>query len=238
MYKLKLNFELENNRVDNNLNIVFASLFKQTLERYNEELYREMFTGQNKKIRKYCFCLKMRPLKRQNGKVILEHNKFSLELKSLDFQEFISFYNAFLMRCKDKENFSMNQNSMQLMNVYLHSYKPNISNHVIIKMCSPVVVRSYTDSGERYLGIEDEGFEEVLNKTVNRFLQNISMNDALVHITPLKVKKTVMNLFRFKANANLGIFEITGDPNAIAVLSFAGIGNCRGAGAGMFRIID
>ena len=46
-----------------------------------------------------------------------------------------------------------------------------------------------------------------------------------------------MNLFRFKANASLGIFEIKGSLKAISALSMSGIGSCRGAGAGMFKII-
>lgn len=39
MYKLKLDFELENNIVENNLNIAFSSFLKQSLEEYNNNLY-------------------------------------------------------------------------------------------------------------------------------------------------------------------------------------------------------
>ena len=47
-----------------------------------------------------------------------------------------------------------------------------------------------------------------------------------------------MSLFRFKANASLGFFEVKGSEEAIRALSLSGIGGYRGAGAGMFKIVD
>ena len=43
MYKLKLDFELENNIVENNLNIAFSSFLKQSLEEYDNNLYKEYY---------------------------------------------------------------------------------------------------------------------------------------------------------------------------------------------------
>lgn len=236
MHKLKLEFELENNIVDNNLNIAFASFLKQSLEMYDNNLYQSMFVDKCKHIKNYCYCLKMRPMKREKGKVFLDDNKYVVELTSLDFNELITFYNMFLLKCKGNDSFSLNQNSMKLKRVWLLPYTPKLSNHVIIKMQSPLVVRNYTDNGQEYLSVEDENFEDALNKIVNRFLNDVSINEE-VQIKSLKSKKTVMNLFRFKANASLGIFEIKGSLKAISALSMSGIGSCRGAGAGMFKII-
>ena len=73
------------------------------------------------------------------------------------------------------------------------------------------------------LSIEDDNFEEILNKTVNRFLNDISLKDERIQIKALKAKKTVMSLFRFKANATLGVFEIKGDLKAISALSLSGL---------------
>ena len=237
MYKLKLDFELENNIVENNLNIAFSSFLKQSLEEYDNNLYEKMFVDKNKHIRKYCYCLKMKPIKRESGKTVLENNKFSVELTSLDFNELIVFYNTFLSKYKENKKFSLNQNAMKLTKVWLLPYKPNISDHIIIQMQSPLVVRNYTDNGQEYLSIEDDNFEEILNKTVNRFLNDISLKDEQVQIKAIKAKRTVMSLFRFKANATLGVFEIKGDLKAISALSLSGIGSYRGAGAGMFKII-
>lgn len=237
MYKLKLEFELENNIIENTINIAFASFLKQSLEKYNVNLYEEMFLDKKKKIKKYCYSLQMKPIKREKGKIFLQDNYFSVELTSMDLQELFSFYNAFLSRIKDNEKFSLNQNSMKLKSVTLLPYSPKIATRVIVKTQSPIVVRSYSDSGERYLSVEDSDFEDVLNKTVERFLDSISMNEKKVHISVINAKKTVMGLYRFKANATLGIFEITGDIEAIAVLSLAGLGSNRGAGAGKFKIL-
>lgn len=237
MHKLKLDFELENNIVDNNLNIAFASFLKQSLEVYDNDLYQSMFVEKYKHIKKYCYCLKMNPVKRENGKTFLEDNRFIVELTSLDFNELIIFYNMFLLKQKGHESFSLNQNSMKLKRVWLLPYKPKISNHVIIKMQSPLVVRDYTDEGQKYLSIEDDNFENALNKNVNRFLNDVSINDE-VNIRLIKGKKTVMSLFRFKANASLGFLEIKGSEEAIKALSLSGLGSYRGAGAGMFKIID
>ena len=104
-------------------------------------------------------------------------------------------------------------------------------------MQSPLVVRDYTDEGQQYLSVEDDNFENALNKNVNRFLNDVSINDE-VNIRLIKGKKTVMSLFRFKANASLGFLEIKGSEEAIKALSLSGLGGYRGAGAGMFKIID
>ena len=72
---------------------------------------------------------------------------------------------------------------------------------------------------------------------LKKFLNDISLKDERIQIKALKAKKTVMSLFRFKANATLGVFEIKGDLKAISALSLSGIGSYRGAGAGMFKII-
>ena len=56
MYKLKLDFELENNIVENNLNIAFSSFLKQSLEEYDNNLYEKMFVDKNKTLKgKKCF---------------------------------------------------------------------------------------------------------------------------------------------------------------------------------------
>lgn len=103
MYKLKLDFELENNIIENNLNIAFSSFLKQSLEKYDNNLYEKMFVDKNKHLRKYCYCLKMKPIKRESGKTVLENNKFSVELTSLDFNELIAFYNTFLSKYKENK---------------------------------------------------------------------------------------------------------------------------------------
>ena len=64
-----------------------------------------------------------------------------------------------------------------------------------------------------------------------------SLKDEQIQVKAIKAKRTVMSLFRFKANATLGVFEIKGDLKAISALSLSGIGSYRGAGAGMFKII-
>ena len=125
MYKLKLDFELENNIIENNLNIAFSSFLKQSLEKYDNNLYEKMFVDKNKHLRKYCYCLKMKPIKRESGKTVLENNKFSVELTSLDFNELIAFYNTFLSKYKENKKFSLNQNAMKLTKVWLLPYKSN-----------------------------------------------------------------------------------------------------------------
>lgn len=236
MYKLKLEFELENNIVDNNLNIAFASFLKQSLEDYDHNLYQSMFVDKCKHIKNYCYSLKIKPVKRENGKMFLDDKRFMVEMTSLDFNELLSFYNMFLLKQKGNKSFSLNQNSMKLKKVSMFPYRPKVSNHVVIKMQSPLVVRNYTDDGQEYLSVEDRNFEDALNKTVNRFLNDVSINEE-VQIKLIKGKKTVMNLFRFKSNASLGMFEIKGDIKAISALSLSGLGSYRGAGAGMFKII-
>lgn len=237
MYKLKLVFELNRNVVPNNLNIVFASFLKNTLQIYNNNLYKQMFCDKGKKNRQYCYSLLMKPINREKGYVILQDNQFGVELTDLKFDELLAIYNAFCLKLKQKEYYPMKNNSMMLCNVQLKMYRPLISNHVIVKMKSPLIVRSYNDNGEQYLNFDDENFEKVLNQSIQRFLTENGMKNVDVIVKPIKAKKTVINLYKFKVNASLGFFEIKGDPQLISVLCYSGIGSCRSAGAGMFRVV-
>ena len=72
-----------NNIVENNLNIAFSSFLKQSLEEYDNNLYEKMFVDKNKHIRKYCYCLKMKPIKRESGKTVLEKPENIREISNL-----------------------------------------------------------------------------------------------------------------------------------------------------------
>ncbi|MBS5111349.1 MAG: hypothetical protein KHZ15_01535 [Coprobacillus cateniformis] len=237
MYNMKLDFILENNIVPDDINRVFASYMKHSLEMYNEDLYKKLYKDEHRIIKSYTFCTKMHSLKFQNGFIFLANNSFSVELTDYNFSELIELYNAFLKQKKLNQKYSMNRNSMILKRISLLPLKMPDEKDVIIKMESPLVVRYIHDGLEEYLTLNDDKFEEVLNLVTEQMLISLGFNNPKIHIAPLKVKKTVMNLYKHKANASLGFFKITADPLLISVLLQTGIGSRRSIGAGKFKII-
>ncbi|WP_455682375.1 CRISPR-associated endoribonuclease Cas6 [Thomasclavelia sp.] len=237
MYNIKLDFNLENNMIPDNINIICASFMKQALQMDNESLYEMLYETKERMLRKYTFCVKMRSIKYQDRSIFLANNNISIEFTDFDFSELLVFYNAFLNYQYQGLSFSMNRNSMKLVKVSMKRLQNIIDDEVIIKMESPLVVRYSYNNIDNYLGIEDDNFEKILNMITKKMLYDLGYNDANIDISLIKGKKTVTNLFRHKATATLGYFKITGNANIIAVLLQTGIGSRRAAGLGKFKIV-
>ncbi len=237
MYTLKLDFILENNIIPNDINRTFVSYMKKSLEASEKALYKSLYESDHHKIKKYTFCTKMHSLKFKNGFIYLANNSLSVELTDCDFAELIAFYNAFLKQKTLQQKYSMRNNSMLLHRVSLNPIEYSQDNEVIVKMESPLVVRYHHDELDEYLSIEDDDFEELLNQVTINMLTFLGYDATNVHISPIKGKKTVMNLYKHKANCTLGYFKIKADPHLILVLLQTGIGSRRSIGAGKFKIV-
>lgn len=237
MYSIKLDFILENNIIPDKINIIVASWIKHALQTDNEILYEKLYELKNKKVRQYTYCVKMRSIQYKDGLVYLANNTISVEFTDADFSELLAFYNAFINYKNNKSSFSMNRNSMKLVKVSMKKLNKVLDNEVIVKMESPLVVRYAYAGQDKYLEIDDNCFEDVLNKTTKQMLLDLGYTDFDLKISIVKGKKTVTNLFRHKATATLGYLKIVGDPNIISVLLQTGIGSRRAAGLGKFKIV-
>lgn len=58
MYNMKLDFILENNVIPDDINRVFVSYMKHSLEMYNEDLYKKLYEDDHRIIKSYTFCTK------------------------------------------------------------------------------------------------------------------------------------------------------------------------------------
>ena len=237
MYNLKLNFVLENNIIPNDINRTFVSYMKKTLETFDKKIYDKLYQTNNIETKKYTFCTKMQSLKFEKGFIYLANKVLSVELTDCDLSELIAFYNAFLKQKSSQQKYSMYNNSMLLTHVYLNPMQLSQDNEVIIKMESPLVVRFHHDDKDEYLSVQDDRFEELLNIVTKNMLTSLGYDATNIHISPIKGKKTVMNLYKHKADCSLGYFKIFGDPYLILVLLQTGIGSRRSIGAGKFKIV-
>lgn len=237
MYSIKLDFILENNVIPDKINIIVASWIKQALQMDNEILYEKLYELKNKKVREYTYCVKMHSIRYKDGLVFLANNTISVEFTDADFSELLAFYNAFLNYQSNGLSFSMNRNSMRLIKVSMKRINKVLDNEVVVKMESPLVVRYAYAGQDKYLGINDNCFEDVLNKITKQMLLDLGYANFNLKISIVKGKKTVTNLFRHKATATLGYLKIVADPNIISILLQTGIGSRRAAGLGKFKII-
>lgn len=236
--RLKLFFELENNKIDVQYRKSIISWIKYSLENYDENLYKEMYDSNHKKTFTFATILP----KPQFGKeeVILKDNQFSIIFSAYNYVYALHIYNAFLKQKYQK--YSLHQNSMTLTNMILIPEKEIIENEITIKMSSPMIVRNHDRETRKdiYYAFNKEGFEKYLRINIEEQLQAENLDTKILEefqITPVQAKKIIIPVYEKMIECSIGIFKLQGDKTLLNYLYCAGIGAKKAMGFGLFEVI-
>lgn len=111
-----------------------------------------------------------------------------------------------------------------------------------IKFDSALLVRTHDreHNRDRFLAFDDMHFDESLTNIVALALERdqlkLSLDKFALH--PINAKKTVISHFQdLKVTANMGIFQLEGNPSLLNYLLLAGLGSATGSGHGKFHVI-
>lgn len=236
--RLKLFFELENNKIDVQYRKSIISWIKHALENYDENLYKEMYDSNHKKTFTFATILP----KPQFGKeeVILKDNQFSIIFSAYNYVYALHIYNAFLKQKYQK--YSLHQNAMTLTNMILIPEKEIIENEITIKMSSPMIVRNHDRETRKdiYYAFNKEGFEKYLRINIEEQLQAENLDTKILEefkITPVQAKKIIIPVYEKMIECSIGIFKLQGDKTLLNYLYCAGIGAKKAMGFGLFEVI-
>ena len=236
--RFKLYFTLENSQMPIQFRKSIISFFKHSLMNYDEEYYKEYYNEKDTIIKNYSFSTYFKQKSIQVEKIILEDDKFELNITTSDYETGIVLYNSFNKQKYKK--YPLQDNSMTLQNIMMMMEKEITSEKITIKFQSPLCVRERNDNKDYYYCYENDKFEEIIKINIKEQLKITDIKEEVINtfkITPVRPKKVVIKFYEKCLECSTGVFEISGDKELLKFLYQSGIGSRHSAGFGMFQII-
>lgn len=216
------------------------SFFKEALTKYDNYLYHKWYS--NTSIKPFCFTVYLNNPVFEKDNIVLNNNNFTIHIKSDISKDMIKFYNALLLRQKEKIPFKLKNNSMILKKVKTNIIPEYHKNIALIKFDSPLVVRLHDKetNKDNYYHVDDKEFNEVLKLNIKNVLEKLNYTYQLdgFKLEKAETKKTIVKIYNGNVMASLGTFKLYGEPELINILNKIGLGSMRSSGFGYFRIID
>lgn len=236
--KIKLKFEINNNKIPIHFHEFIISFIKKSLMEYDENLYKKLYNQEEPITKTFTFAIYFKNPVFLGDVITVESKNFELNLSDYSLENGLHFYNAFKQQLN--KPFKIQNNEIKLINVFATLQKEIKETSIIIKMLSPLIVREHkSDNKDSYYFAEDKEFCEKLKENINNVISGLKLNISTedFEIIPLKPEKTVVKIYNTSINASIGIFQLKGNSKLIDFLSKAGIGAMRSSGFGYFKII-
>lgn len=239
MEQLKLSFELEKNNLPRELDKLLVSFFKASIQNYSPELFGSLYSKDRSIMKTHTFGCYLPNAVFQGPNIHLSENRFTVFFSDADLGELIHFYNAF-KQMKSK-SYPICSNSMKLVELTMQKRQNITDSEIVVKMQSSLIARRHNaeDNTDEYYTCDQAEFETVIKENLRYFLNKtgLSVSDEGFSITPVKGKKVVVPVFGRNTDASIGIYKITGRPELLTALYFAGIGSRRSEGHGKFEVL-
>ncbi len=236
--RFKMYFELEQPQLDIQYRKSIISYIKHSLQEYDENLYQEIYIGNNKKTFTWAPILSKPKFEQETIK--LQDNNFSILFSAYNYLYALHLYNAFLNQKRKK--FSLNQNSMTLKNIVMIPERTINSNKIQVKMASPIICRNHNQETlkDMYYSFERPEFEKYIKINIFEQMKAEGLDSSLLEefkITPINSKKIIVKLYEKKIEASIGQFELEGNKQLLDYLYRAGIGAKKAMGFGLMEIL-
>ncbi len=224
--RLKLQFELENEQFPIDYHRYILSLIKYSLSNYNQEYYDKLYHENDPTIKPFTFATFFKGPQFTDSKIILKDKKFEINISIEDYSIAIILYNSFNNMLNLP--FHLTNNSCMLKNIAMLIEKPVLSEQLLIKFMSPLVVRSRIDQKDYYYSFNDKQFLDTLKINIKEQLAITDIPKELVDsfvIEPIQPKKTVVKFYEKQIECSLGIYKIAGDRKLLEYIYKAGMGS-------------
>lgn len=236
--RLKLIFQLENNKLDIQYRKSIISWIKHALQSYDENLFQEIYNNNNKKT--FTFAPILSNPKFDKEEITMQNNQFSIVFSGYNYFHCLLMYNSFLKQKFQK--FSLIKNSMTLTNICMIPENKIIESNIKVKMSSPLIVRNHNKETlkDLYYGFDKQEFEKYLKINIEEQMKAENLDTSLLQnfkITPIQAKKIVIPLYEKMIECTIGSFELQGDIQLLDYLYKAGMGSKKAMGFGLFELM-
>jgi CRISPR-associated endoribonuclease Cas6 len=239
MFQLKLIFKLEYNFLPRDLDKLLVSFLKASAQAYSQNFYDSLYDKSKSIIKSYTYACFLPNAKWETDRIILGKNEFVMYFSDANEAQLIRFFNSF--QKMKFQRYPMNQNSMQLTDIYMQQLTEVTDTELVVKMQSPLIVRNHNSQNnkDKYYTYKDEDFNTTLKENIKIFLDKMNLNIPCedFDIQTIKGKKIVKDVFGRKIDASIGIFKISGNPQLLNLLLKSGMGVRRSQGNGKFEVI-
>lgn len=236
--RFKMYFELEEPKIDIQYRKSIISYIKHAIQEYDENLYQQIYVGNNKKTFTWAPILSKPRFEEET--IQLQDNNFSILFSAYDYLYALHLYNAFLNQTLKK--FSLNRNSMKMKNIIMIPEKTINSNTLQVKMASPIICRNHNQKTlkDMYYSFERPEFETYIKINIGEQMKEERLDSSLLEgfkITPINGKKIIVKLYEKKIEASIGEFKLEGNKKLLDYLYRAGIGAKKAMGFGLLEIL-
>ncbi len=238
--RFKLFFELENNKMKLDYRRSIVSFIKKSLCEYDKSYFDRTYHDKDPIVKPYTFAVFFNSSKFTNEGIYVNDKKFNIIFSTSDYEYAIVLYNAF--NRQKNEKFSLDKNSMRLVNIEMLPEKKIESNEILIKLLSPLVVKSRLNNKDTYYAFDKKEFYDYIGINIKNELIKISkLDENLVNnfkIIPIQAKKVIVKNYDINLECSIGKFKLCGNRELLEILYKTGIGAKRSLGFGCFQIIN
>lgn len=223
-FKLYFNLENEHFPIDYHRNIL--SFIKSSLSDYSQEYYNKLYHEKDPLVKVYTFSIFFREPQFKDDEIIIKDRRFEMNISVEDYSIAIVLYNSF--NKKLHKTLPLNNNSCTLQNITMLIEKEILSDEILVKFMSPLVVRSRIDKKDYYYSFEHKQFLEILKINIKEQLKITDIPKEIVDsfkIEPIKAKKVVVRFYEKQIECSVGTYKLIGDRKLLKYLYKAGMGS-------------
>ena len=239
--RIQLTFCLDSNEITRNYNALIVSFFKNALSNHFEgKFYDKYYKEKVYKTFTWSAIFKRPQFNRSSEYIVLDENKFIVNITSSNLKDIIIFYNSFLEQIGNEYNYK-NESKIVLKKVICKKNKVAKNPTVILKVLSPICIRKHIKETNRdiYISCVSDSFVKELKNTIEYNFEKKYTN----RVKELKVdhnylKKTVVDLFGQKIEVSVGHLILSGNIDLVNEIIKSGLGSRRGLGFGMVDLME
>lgn len=235
-----LTFELPEAKFPADSARLIVSFLKKSLAEYDADLYERLFGPGATAMKSYSYDIYYPNPRYQEGVFLLESPFVKLTFSSCDLTDFGLFYAAFANQ-KDKPHHWQGAYRFTLKEIKLLPQQVIHEEQLMIEFMSPLLVMFHDrDTGMKTCFTpEDETFNQELERVIKHQIETLAPHLTLdgFNLIPVKARRVVTKSYGLHFPATRGLFYLSGSRELLQFLHDAGIGNSRGAGYGLFKVI-
>ncbi|MDD4290627.1 MAG: CRISPR-associated endoribonuclease Cas6 [Clostridia bacterium] len=237
--KLRLEFELLTERLDNDYRFGILSFFKSILS----EKYPDYFTSlyARTEMKGFTFSVYLPRASIQAEYTTVPSLLMSVTVSGINQEFIMRLYNSAVNARGKTYPMKLGQR-IKLNKCTIMSSKVLMQNTLAIKFLSPLLVRVHTaDNKDRFLSFKDEEFTQSINTSLTRLRRDIGYDPMHKEIALRPLQKASVTVIRsdgLKFQSNIGEYILTGDIIDLNLLYQAGMGSKCSVGFGMFEAVE
>lgn len=236
-----LTFELPEAVFPSDSTRLLISFFKKSIEAYDIELFEKLFGKGQTKMKSYAYDVYL-PIKGyEKGSFLLKQPFFKITFSSCSLEEFGLFFGAFANQ-KYQPYHWQGTYQFTLKELKVLKSREIEDEQLMIDFISPLLVLDYDlETGYKHCFTpENVEFESALRRVLQCQIDTLAPHLTLdgFQLIPIKTKQVMAQSYGLNLRSTRGLFYLSGSKELLQLLYDAGIGNSRGAGFGLFNIIQ